>query len=87
MSYGITAIISKQSGVAEIIHHAFKIDYWDVDLWAETINHLIENPEECRKIGIEGMKEVQRIQWDEAAEKIRQLYATTLSEFSEQRVE
>jgi glycosyltransferase involved in cell wall biosynthesis len=28
MSYGITAIISKQSGVAEIIHHAFKIDYW-----------------------------------------------------------
>jgi hypothetical protein len=33
------------------------------------------------------MKEVQRIQWDEAAEKIRQLYATTLSEFSEQRVE
>ncbi|MEN6446042.1 MAG: glycosyltransferase family 4 protein [Candidatus Cloacimonas sp.] len=82
MAYGITAIISKQSGVAEVVHHAFKIDYWDVDLWAETINHLIENPDKCAKIGHEGMKEVQRIQWDDAAEKIRQLYASTLSEVS-----
>ena len=84
MAYGITAIISKQSGVAEVVHNAFKIDYWDIDLWAETINHLIENPEECTKIGMEGRKEVQKIQWDEAADKIRQLYAETLSEYSKQ---
>ncbi|CAO80753.1 glycosyltransferase family 4 protein [Candidatus Cloacimonas acidaminovorans] len=82
MAYGITAIISKQSGVAEVVHNAFKIDYWDIDLWAETINHLIENPEECAKIGMEGRKEVQKIEWDEAADKIRQLYAETLSEYS-----
>ena len=66
------------------MHNAFKIDYWDIDLWAETINHLIENPEECTKIGMEGRKEVQKIQWDEAADKIRQLYAETLSEYSKQ---
>ena len=84
MAYGITAIISKQSGVAEVVHNAFKIDYWDIDLWAETINHLLENPEECTKIGMEGRKEVQKIQWDEAADKIRQLYAETLSEYSKQ---
>jgi len=82
MAYGITAIISKQSGVAEVVHNAFKIDYWDIDLWAETINHLIENPEECAKIGMEGRKEVQKIQWNEAADKIRQLYAETLSEYN-----
>jgi glycosyltransferase involved in cell wall biosynthesis len=82
MAYGITAIISKQSGVAEVVHNAFKIDYWDIDLWAETINHLIENPEECTKIGMEGRKEVQKIAWEDAADKIRSLYATTLSEYS-----
>ncbi len=81
MAFGITSIISKQSGVAEVVHHAFKIDYWDIDLWAETINHLIENREKCAKIGIEGMREVHRIQWDEAAEKIRHLYSSTLAEF------
>ena len=81
MAFGITSIISKQSGVAEVVHHAFKIDYWDVDLWAETINHLIENPEKCQKMGMDGRQEVNRIGWDEAAEKIRHLYSTTLAEF------
>jgi glycosyltransferase involved in cell wall biosynthesis len=81
MAFGITSIISKQSGVAEVVSHAFKIDYWDVDLWAETINHLIENPDKCRKMGIDGMHEVNRIGWDEAADKIRHLYSSTLAEF------
>lgn len=80
MAFGITSIISKQSGVAEVVNHAFKIDFWDTDLWVETINHLIENPEKCVKIGIEGMHEVNLIQWDEAAEKIRKLYSATLAE-------
>ncbi len=81
MAYGVTAIISKQSGVSEVVNHAFKVDFWDVDLMADTINHLIENPDVCQRIGIEGMLEVNRIQWDEAAEKIRQLYASVASEF------
>lgn len=81
MAFGITSIISKQSGVAEVVSHAFKIDYWDVDLWAETINHLIENPDKCKKMGIDGMHEVNRIGWDEAADKIRHLYSSTLAEF------
>ncbi len=81
MAYGVTSIISKQSGVAEVVNHAFKIDFWDVDLMAETINHLIENPAICTKIGHDGMVEVNRIQWDEAAEKIRQLYASLASEY------
>lgn len=81
MAYGVTAIISKQSGVSEVVNHAFKVDFWDVDLMAETINHLIENPDVCLSIGHEGMIEVNRIQWDEAAEKIRAVYASMISEF------
>ncbi|HQQ67939.1 MAG TPA: glycosyltransferase [Candidatus Cloacimonadota bacterium] len=81
MAFGVTSIISKQSGVAEVVNHAFKIDFWDTDLWVETINHLIENKDKCVKIGIDGMHEVTRIQWDEAAEKIRLLYSNTLAEY------
>ena len=81
MAFGITSIISKQSGVAEVVNHAFKIDFWDTDLWVDTINHLIENPEKCTRMGIDGMHEVNRIQWDEAGEKIRHLYSSTLAEY------
>lgn len=81
MAYGITSIISKQSGVAEVVKHAFKIDFWDVDLWVETINHLIEHPDYRAKMGIEGMREVNKIQWDEAADKIRQIYTSTLADY------
>jgi glycosyltransferase involved in cell wall biosynthesis len=81
MAYGITAIISKQSGVAEVVNHAFKIDFWDVTRMADTINYLIENPELCVKMGHDGMKEVNLILWDEAAEKIRQVYVNVLKEY------
>ncbi|HOZ00877.1 MAG TPA: glycosyltransferase [Candidatus Syntrophosphaera sp.] len=81
MAFGITSLISKQSGVAEVVHHAFKIDYWDVDLMADTINHLIENPEKCVKVGLEGMREVNKIHWNEAAEKIRGIYSSVLADF------
>ncbi len=81
MAFGVTSIISKQSGVAEVVNHAFKIDYWDVDLMADTINHLIENPAKCTKIGIDGMREVNLIHWNEAGEKIRKIYSSLLAEY------
>ncbi|HNT52093.1 MAG TPA: glycosyltransferase family 4 protein, partial [Candidatus Syntrophosphaera sp.] len=84
MAFGITSIISKQSGVAEVVNNAFKIDYWDIDLMADTINHLIENPERCSKVGLEGMREVNKIHWNEAADKIRGIYSHVLAEFIKQ---
>ncbi len=81
MAFGLTSIISKQSGVAEVVNHAFKIDYWDVDLMANTVNHLIENPDKCHKMGLEGMREVNQIHWKEAAEKIRVVYSSTLADY------
>lgn len=81
MAYGVTTIISKQSGVAEVVNYAFKIDFWDTDRMAETINYLIENPELCKHMGLDGKKEVNNILWDEAAEKIRKVYNSVLSDY------
>lgn len=81
MAFGITSLISKQSGVAEVVNHAFKIDFWDVDLMADTVNYLIEHPDKCQKMGLDGMHEVNKIHWNEAAEKIRVVYSEMLSEF------
>jgi len=34
---GVPVIISKQSGVAEVLRHAIKVDFWDIDAIADAI--------------------------------------------------
>ncbi len=74
MAYGVTAVISKQSGVSEVVTNAYKLDFWDIGGMVHTINRLIENPEECREMGRKGMEEVHTIQWYDASTKIREAY-------------
>jgi len=74
MAYGVTAIISKQSGVSEVVNHAYKVDFWDTKKMSEIVNYLIENPDECQEMGEKGRLEVQSISWSEAADKIISVY-------------
>jgi len=80
MAYGVTAVISKPSGVSEVVQNAYKLDFWDIAGMAKTINHLIENPDECREMGRKGMEEVHAIQWDDAAAKIKAAYEEVVEE-------
>jgi len=40
MRSNVPVVISKQSGVAEILKHALKVDFWDVDAMADSIYGL-----------------------------------------------
>ena len=77
MSYGLATIISKQSGVAEVIQNAIKVDFWDVELLADEIIRLIDNPAERIELGEKGRQEVELIKWDRACEEIIQVYEKT----------
>ena len=44
MRAGVPTIISKQSGVAEVLKHSIKVDYWDVDALADAIYGLLTYP-------------------------------------------
>ncbi len=77
MSYGLATIISKQSGVAEVIQNAVKVDFWDVELLADEIIKLIENPDIRTELGEKGRQEVELIKWDRACEEIIQVYEKT----------
>ncbi|MBN2231922.1 MAG: glycosyltransferase [Deltaproteobacteria bacterium] len=74
MARGAVAIISKQSGVAEVLKHAYQVDFWDIDEMVDTISRLIDNPVELEKMAAAGQAEVAAIQWDDAAEKIVAAY-------------
>jgi glycosyltransferase involved in cell wall biosynthesis len=74
MAYGATAIISKQSGVSEVVENAYKVDFWDIDEMAKIICYLIKNPQECYAMGQKGKNEVLQIGWDEVAIKLKAYY-------------
>lgn len=80
MAYGITSIISKQSGVSEVVDNAYKIDFWNIEEMSETINYLIEHPQECTEIGKKAAIEVKEIQWDNSAKKAVEIYKELLDQ-------
>ncbi|MFW5706905.1 MAG: glycosyltransferase, partial [Bacteroidota bacterium] len=79
MRSNVPVIISKQSGVAEVLRHAIKINFWDVDAMADAIYALIHYealPEIFKK---HGKEEVDNIKWDQAGVKVKDIYQSFLS--------
>ena len=74
MAYGVTAVISKQSGVSEVVQNAYKVDFWDIDEMTRIIDKLINDPIQCVEMGLAGKDEVFRIGWDEVATKLISMY-------------
>ncbi len=70
----VPVIISKQSGVAEILHHAIKVDFWDIHAMADAIYGL------CKYDGLSNMfqkfgkAEVDSLKWENAAKHVREIY-------------
>ncbi len=77
--FGIPAVISKQSGVAEVLQGALKADFWDVELMAKHINDLLTD-EELRERVIEQAKlDIAASTWDAAAAKVMKIYGELVS--------
>ncbi|MEE0973706.1 MAG: glycosyltransferase [Paludibacteraceae bacterium] len=74
MQVGTPSIISKQSGCAEILSHAIKTDYWDIDAMADAIYAIVEYPSIYETLSREGRNEVNQITWDKAGLKVRAIY-------------
>jgi len=75
MQCGTPCIISNQSGVSEVIKHAIKTDYWDIDAMADAIHSLLYRPVLHKMLVQNGKREVANISWDECAQKIYSVYA------------
>ena len=79
MQCGVPSIISKQSGCAEILDYAIKIDYWDIDALADAIYGLITYPALHKFIKEEGLNEVNNIKWEYAGQKVRGIYDKSIA--------
>lgn len=78
MSYDTPVIISKQSGVSELLQHALKFDFWDVDYLANLMIGALRYPELRADIVGRAREEVRRIHWDAAGETTVGVYQALL---------
>jgi hypothetical protein len=74
MAYGVAAVISKTSGVSEVIENAYKVDFWDIDEMTRILDYLITNPKKRKELGEAGRQEVLQIGWDDVATKLKEYY-------------
>lgn len=74
MQVGTPTIISKQSGCAEILQHAIKTDYWDIDAMADAIYSIVKYPAMYKSLRELGREEVGNIRWYDAGLKVRAIY-------------
>lgn len=74
MLYDVPVIVSKQSGVAEVLHHAMKVDFWDVDAMANKIIAVLKYPVMAREMIRNCRQELRTVRWEAAAEKVLSIY-------------
>ncbi|KXJ98111.1 MAG: Glycogen synthase [Parcubacteria bacterium OLB19] len=78
LQHGTPALISKQSGVAEVMIHVLKVDFWDVEEMANKILATLRYPVMREQMVQEGKRSLFTISWREAANKVIQLYRNLL---------
>lgn len=74
MQSNVPVIISKQSGVAEILTHAVKTDFWDIDAMADAIYGILNYPSLSSMFIKNGKEEVIRLKWDNSARHVKDIY-------------
>ena len=80
MRSNVPVIISKQSGVAEVLDYAVKVDYWDVDAMADAIYGFVKYPALSKMFAEKGLEEVVGLKWNNAAAKVKAVYEDAINE-------
>ena len=82
ISFNAPVVISRQSGVSEVLSHALKVNFWDVEQLANLIISVLKYPELRQDISVMAGEEVRRLRWDASAVKTAAIYSKTLARFA-----
>ena len=72
-------IISKQSGVSEVLSHALKVDFWDINDMADKIAAVLRYPPLSQTLREHGPMELRRLTWADAARKAVGTYGRAIA--------
>jgi glycogen synthase len=74
IGYGTPVLISKQSGVSEMIKNALKVDFWDIDEMANKIVAVVRSDALRDELLANATREYNSHSWDESADKLLGIY-------------
>lgn len=78
ISFDTPVIISKQSGVSEVLGHALKVDFWDVDRMADLMINALCYKDLRSDMVMMARAEISRLRWDAAARKVAAVYRSVV---------
>jgi glycosyltransferase involved in cell wall biosynthesis len=78
MQSNVPVIISRQSGVSEILHHAIKVDFWDIHAMADAIYGILNYQGLPSMFKIHAREEVDNLKWENAAAKVKDVYLSLI---------
>jgi glycosyltransferase involved in cell wall biosynthesis len=81
MQSNVPVLISRQSGVAEILTYAIKVNFWDVDAMADAIYGVLKYPALSKMFVKYGKQEVDSLKWEKSAIDVKAVYDSVLKEF------
>lgn len=73
--FGIPCVISKQSGVAEVLNGSLKFDFWDINKAADCILNLLGDPVLRKRVVEDASRDLETINWNISAKKIMNAYS------------
>ena len=74
----VPVLISKQSGVAEVLTHVLKVDFWDVKEMANKILAVLRYPPLHMTLREHGNFEVRKLTWEDSARKCADIYGNLM---------
>jgi len=78
LKHKVPVLVSKQSGIAEVLIHALKVDFWDIHQMANKIVAVLRYPVLSRALREHGHNEMQKFRWEDAAAAVKSVYEEVL---------
>lgn len=75
IGFGTPVIVSKQSGVGEILQNCFKVDFWDTDQMADMILAITRNEPLAHTMWLNSYHEYRNQSWAKSARKMTHQYS------------
>ena len=75
--FDVPVVISKQSGAAEVLQSALKVDFWDTDELANKILNILNHEALRKELQCQASEELKYIQWEKSAKHVIEVYEAT----------
>jgi glycogen(starch) synthase len=78
LSHNVPVIISKQSGVSEVLTHVLNVDFWDTDEMANKILAVLRHEPLQRTLRQQAQFELGKLSWRDSADRLKDIYLSLI---------